>query len=143
MRMVECSPGFYCSAGSIDQHGRAGAFKTCGSTVQLIGETNVSAETRTLTGAVPESIKGHCALNMSSTLVVLNGSDGLLCAGDGSRTAPTQELDGRIVLAGVSTCTVAEQAKMAEQAGAAALLISPQRISHDIPGARPDSFGAW
>jgi pyridoxal biosynthesis lyase PdxS len=46
-----------------------------------------------------------------------------------------QELDGRIVLAGVSTCTVAEQAKVAEQAGAAALLVSPQRISHDVPGA--------
>jgi hypothetical protein len=84
---------------------------------------------------VPKSIKGRCAVTANTTLRVLNGSDGYLCARDGSRTAVMQELDGRIVLAGVSTCTVAEQAKVAEQAGAAALLVSPQRISHDVPGA--------
>jgi hypothetical protein len=99
--------------------------------------------TRALTGGVPKSIKGRCAVIMNTTLVVLNSSDGFLCDGQGSRAAPTQELDGRIVLAGVSTCSVAEQAKMAEQSGAAALIISPQRISQDIPGAfRPGFFVA-
>jgi hypothetical protein len=140
MRTVECAAGFYCPAGSIDRQGRAGAFTTCTSTVALIGDASVALANRTLSGRVPEGIKGHCAVNLSSTFVVLNSSDGYLCARDGSRTDSTQELDGRIVLAGVSTCTIAEQAKMAEQAGAAALLVSPQRISQDIPGVSPYSL---
>ena len=138
---MECAAGFYCPAGSIDRQGRVGSFGKCSSTVTLIREHGVSAENRTLGGRVPESIKGHCAVNLNASLVVLNSSDGYLCARGGSEKSLM--LDGRIVLAGVGTCTVEEQATMAEQAGASALLISPQRISHDIPGARRDSFGVW
>ena len=134
--MVACAPGFYCRAGSIDQQGRQGALSTCSSAVTLIVETEASAESRTLSGAVPESIRGHCSVNLNRTLVVLNSSDGYLCPRETLRSTPMLELDGRIVLAGVSTCTVAEQAKTAERAGAAALLVSPELISHDIPGAR-------
>jgi hypothetical protein len=134
---AQCAAGFYCPPGSVDRQGKVGMLGACSSTVTLIGETSVSVETRTYSGGVPESIKGHCAVNLTSTLVILNSSDGYLCARDGSQTSPVLELDGRIVLAGASTCTVAEQAKLAEQAGAAALLISPLRISRDIPGARP------
>ena len=104
--------------------------------VTLTVETEASAESRTLSGAVPESIRGHCSVNLNRTLVVLNSSDGYLCPRETLRSTPMLELDGRIVLAGVSTCTVAEQAKTAERAGAAALLVSPELISHDIPGAR-------
>ena len=129
--MAACVAGFYCPAGSIDLQGRVGMLQTCSSTVTL---GSVSAEARTLNGGVPESIKGHCAVNLTRTLVVLNSNvDRYLCP-DGSGTSPVIELAGRIVLAGASTCTMAEQANLAEQAGAAALIISPHRISHDIPG---------
>jgi hypothetical protein len=138
--VVECAAGFFCPAGSIDQQGRVGSLETCSSTVALFGKPGVSAENRVLSGRVPQSIKGHCAVNLNRTLVVLNGSDGYLCARDRSDPAPI--LDGRIVLAGVSTCTVAEQAKTAEQAGVAALLISPHSISHDVPGACPAAIDA-
>jgi len=134
--MVACAPGFYCPAGSIDQQGRQGAHSRCSSAVTLTVATEASAESRTLSGAVPESIRGHCSVNLNRTLVVLNSSDGYLCPRETLRSTPVLELDGRIVLAGVSTCTVAEQAKTAERAGAAALLVSPELISHDIPGAR-------